>query len=165
MKDIPGFEGRYAITSCGKVWSYHSKRFIKPYIVGNGYLAIRLDGKNYRIHRLVATAYIPNPDELPCVNHKDENKQNNCLQNLEWCDVKYNNNYGTKMEKQLTTFLGHRPHVRAYKADTKELVGEYVSQSDAARKLNLASSSHIGEVLNKKKTSYCGYIFEYVYNT
>lgn len=79
MRDIPGFEGLYAVTSCGKVWSYKSKKFIKPYRIGNGYLAVKLAGKNYRVHRLVAMTYIPNPENLPFVNHKDENKHNNCL--------------------------------------------------------------------------------------
>ena len=55
--------------------------------------------KNFYVHRLVTDAYLPNPDNLPQVNHKDENKANNCLQNLEWCDAKYNNNYGTHIEK------------------------------------------------------------------
>ena len=49
------------------------------------------------IHRLVAIAFIPNPNELPQVNHKDENKDNNCADNLEWCDTKYNNTYGTRL--------------------------------------------------------------------
>jgi hypothetical protein len=99
MRDIPGFEGKYAITSCGKVWSHKRKRFLKPQMNEKGYLRIQLHGKYYRIHRLVAMAYLPNPNNLPQVNHKDENKQNNCLNNLEWCDAKYNNNYGTKIQR------------------------------------------------------------------
>ena len=103
MKDIVGYEGLYAVTSCGKIYSYRRKKFLKPDINASGYLKVGLskDGqrKKYFIHRLVAEAYIPNPEGLPQVNHKDENTENNCLQNLEWCDPKYNANYGTRNDK------------------------------------------------------------------
>lgn len=103
MKDIVGYEGLYAITPEGEVWSYRRKKFLTPVDDGHGYLRICLckdnERKNYYIHRLVAEAYIPNPENLPQINHRDENKTNNCLQNLEWCDAKYNSNYGTRNEK------------------------------------------------------------------
>ena len=96
MKDIPGFEGQYAITSCGKVWSYKRKIFLKP-CYRKGYLQVSLckDGKQrtFQVHRLVAMAYIPNPDNLPFVNHIDEVKDHNWVSNLEWCTAKYNSNY------------------------------------------------------------------------
>ena len=102
MKDVVGYEGLYGITSCGKVYSYKRKRFLEPYY-SKGYMRVCLckdnERKMYYVHRLVAEAYIPNPENLPEINHKDENKTNNCLQNLEWCDHKYNINYGTRNEK------------------------------------------------------------------
>ena len=97
MKYIPEYEGLYSITSCGKVWSYKSKKFLKPQKNKDGYLYVNLykDGKQnkYYIHRLVLEAYLPNPANLPQVNHIDENKANNALPNLEWCDAAYNINY------------------------------------------------------------------------
>jgi hypothetical protein len=79
MREIPNYEGLYAVTSCGKVWSYRSKRFLTPRKSKKGYLTVLLCNKGnmreFKIHRLVADAYIPNPDNLPQVNHKDENKQ------------------------------------------------------------------------------------------
>ena len=103
MKDIKNYEGLYAVTSCGKVWSYRNEKFLKPKVNNDGYLRVNLykdrKAKTYTIHRLVAEAYIPNTDNLPQINHKDENKTNNCLQNPEWCDSKYNANYGTHIEK------------------------------------------------------------------
>ena len=71
---------------------------------GRGYLFVHLTNgkgklKNEKIHRLVAKAFIPNPDNLPEVNHIDENKYNNCVDNLEWCSVKYNRNYGTRYQR------------------------------------------------------------------
>lgn len=98
MKDVKNYEGIYAVTEDGKVWSYKSKKFLKP-SVSRCYLKVVLckdgDRKNFNIHRLVAEAYVPNPDNLPCVNHKDECKTNNNAQNLAWCTVADNSTYGT----------------------------------------------------------------------
>lgn len=132
MKDIKNYEGSYAITSCGKVWSYINECFLKPYTDNDGYLRVNLykDGKmkQYLIHRLVADAYIPNPDNLPQVNHKDENKANNCLQNLEWCDAKYNVNYGTRNEKIKKPIL-------QFDLDGN-LIREWPSATDVGKKVN-----------------------------
>lgn len=103
MVDIKGYEGRYAITSCGKVWSYKTKKFLKTDKNSKGYARVHLSkdnvGKHLAIHKLVAMAYIPNFNNLPQVNHKDENKENNSVNNLEWCTNKYNSNYGTRNER------------------------------------------------------------------
>ena len=88
MKDIKGYEGLYGITTEGDVYSYKRKRFLKPIADEKGYLIVNLckDGKmkKYKIHRLVAEAYIPNPDNLPQVDHINEDKTNNCVNNLQW---------------------------------------------------------------------------------
>lgn len=103
MKDIKGYEGLYAITSCGKVYSYKRKRFLRPFDNGLGYFKVFLckDGKKkqYYLHRLVAEAYLENPNNYPQVNHRDENKSNNCVNNLEFCTVEYNANFGTRNER------------------------------------------------------------------
>lgn len=88
MKDIVGYEGLYAITSCGKVWSYKNKRFLNPYKTKQGYYTVNLyKDKKYntkRIHTLVAEAYIPNPDNLETVDHIDGDKDHNYIGNLQW---------------------------------------------------------------------------------
>ena len=103
MKDIPGYEGLYAVTEDGKVWSYRRKIFLKPTPNNRGYLLVLLwkkrQVKGYLIHRLVAEAFIPNPEGLPQVNHKDEDKTNNCVDNLEWMSAKDNHNYGARNAK------------------------------------------------------------------
>ena len=102
---INGYEGLYEVSDQGRVKSlkFGKERILKPVRTPKGYLIINLykngEMKSYRIHRLVAKTFIPNPDNLPEVNHKDENKENNSVQNLEWCDSKYNNNYGTRTDR------------------------------------------------------------------
>lgn len=97
MKDIKGYEGLYAVTSCGRIWSYRSKKFLKNQLdrYGYEYVNLKFQGrcKKEKIHRLIAEAYIPNPNNLPQVNHKDEVKTHNWISNLEWCSAKYNTLY------------------------------------------------------------------------
>ena len=88
MKDIKNYEGLYAVTSCGKIWSYRRQKFLTPGVNNKGYLIVclRKDGQNkmYKIHRLVAEAYLPNPENLPQVDHIDNDKTHNYVNNLQW---------------------------------------------------------------------------------
>jgi hypothetical protein len=98
----------YMVTRDGDIYSLYNRnrgepRKLKPIISKDGYCRVRLyiDGKVKRllIHRAVADAFIPNPEEYLTVNHKDENPYNNSVDNLEWCTQKYNNNYGNRKKK------------------------------------------------------------------
>lgn len=86
MRDIPGYEGLYAITSCGKVWSHRNKKFLKPDINGRGYHRVVLskngETKRFLVHRLVAEAYIPNPNNYDTVDHIDGCPAHNYIKNL-----------------------------------------------------------------------------------
>ena len=108
-KDIEGFEGLYQVSNFGRVKCLEHKcpgryglRTVKEHLMvqvrgSKGYSYVSLSnmdrGRTFTVHRLVAKAFIPNPDNLPCVNHKDENKANNNVNNLEWCTSLYNNTY------------------------------------------------------------------------
>lgn len=95
---VKGFE-RYLISTHGRVWDTKRDVEVPQFINDRGYKIVHLrrekTDKKARVHRLVAEAFIPNPYNLPQVNHKDENKLNNRVDNLEWCDNTYNMNYGS----------------------------------------------------------------------
>lgn len=101
MRDIKGYEGLYAVTSCGKVWSYRSQKFLKPDRGSKGYLRVILckngEQKRYLVHRLVLETYNPveGMEDLQ-VNHRDECPGHDWLNNLEWMTPKENSNYGTR---------------------------------------------------------------------
>ena len=113
-KDIKGYEGKYQVSNLGRVKSLNYKRtgeekILKPTKTEKGYLFVCLrrnsKAKSYRVHRLVAEHFIPNTDTNLEVNHKDENKENNCVTNLEWCTHIYNVNYGTRNQRQSETAI------------------------------------------------------------
>ena len=103
-RDIKGYEGKYQVSNLGNVKSLHynntdKEKIMKPSIVG-GYKRVYLGGNcNIAVHHLVAEAFIPNPNALPIINHKDEDKLNNCVDNLEWSTYAYNSNYGTSKHR------------------------------------------------------------------
>lgn len=109
---IANTNNRYAVSSLGRIKSLggrvpcglgrergYKEKILTPMQNNKGYLKIRLLGQNRLVHRLVAEAFIDNPNVYPIVNHKDENRQNNTVENLEWCNYKYNSNYGHCKEK------------------------------------------------------------------
>lgn len=100
-KVIEGFED-YKVSECGQVFSLKTFTILKPYEKKN-YLGVYLYKNRKRkfmmIHRLVAMAFIENPNNYPQINHKDENSKNNIVENLEWCSAKYNSNYGNHKDK------------------------------------------------------------------
>lgn len=121
-RPVEGYEGLYEVSNLGRVRSVdryvvdslENRRFYKgkvlsPGIRPDGYLFVILScngkSKTINVHRIVAQAFIPNFDNLPMVNHKDEDKSNNRVDNLEWCNAKYNNTYGTRQDKVRETAI------------------------------------------------------------
>ena len=160
-KDIDGYEGLYQVSNLGNVKSLNynrtgKERILKPGNNGLGYLNVLLckngKTKTFKIHRLVANAFIPNPYNKPEVNHKDENKTNNCVDNLEWMTSKENNNYGTRNERISKLVLQFTKN--------GEFVKEWLSMHQIEIELGFANS-HISECCNgKRKTAY-GYIWKF----
>lgn len=97
------YSGLYEISNHGRIRSLKRQKLLTPAIKKNGYCQVALTknkkSKNFLVHRLVAFVFLGNENNLPQVNHKDENKQNNHVDNLEWCTEKYNSNYGTRGQR------------------------------------------------------------------
>lgn len=166
---IKDYVGLYEVSNFGNVRSLGNggsnskERILRPSEVW-GYLQVVLykngKPKHFRVHRLVAEAFLPNWFDDTQVNHIDENKKNNHVDNLEWCDAKYNTNYGTgiyrMIEKQRNGKLS-KPVLQFTK--TGEFVKEWPSTSEAGR--NGFDKSTICHCCNGKRKYYKGYIWKF----
>ena len=115
----------YFISNFGRVFSKKSNKVMKNRVVSkNGYQQITLDNSQLLVHRLVAQAFISNPNNLPCVNHKDENPGNNDFRNLEWCTYKYNSNYGTNPSRHSKKMLDRYNNDPDWKSDCIKRLAE-----------------------------------------
>ena len=176
-KEIPNTDGLYLISEEGKVFSARSNRIIKNQRLSNGYWRVELNfsgtSKRYFIHRLVAETFLPNPDNLPEVNHKDENPSNNHVSNLEWCTHKYNVNYGTRNIRMIANRESLKGEdnpqsIRVYQYSLEgDFIAEYGSCGEAGRETGLKWSS-IARAARGERKQYAGYYWsdkkEFSYN-
>ena len=163
LNEIEGMEEHtdYQVSNTGKVRSlkFGKKKVLKPIVCASGYLQVGLcvNGKvkTFRIHRLVAMAFIPNDDmeNKTQINHIDEIKTNNCVENLEWCTREYNNNYGTRTERTAKA--------KSKKVYCVELDRIFPSTHEASRQLGLAHNS-ISRCCNGKYKTCGGYHWKYI---
>jgi hypothetical protein len=163
-KDIKGYEGLYQVSNLGNVRSYHSGkwRLLTNVINSQGYKQYLLHKngkrKNMRGNRLVAEAFIPNPDNLPLVNHKDENRSNDCVDNLEWCTSEYNNNYGAARERTSLNHSRNRP-VCMFNVNG-DFIREFYNINDAAKFVDGVHTC-ILRCCRNEVFCYKGYIWRY----
>lgn len=167
-KDIEKFRGLYKISNLGNVKSLVSNKILSPAIIAyrdnkkTGYYVVNLKGKLYYIHRLVAETFIPNFNNLPQVNHKDGNKKNNCVENLEWCT----NSENIKHAYKNGLMVAHAPKSRKVKSVkqidkyTNEIIREWNSIIEAAKSLNIGKTCISGCCRNKQKTA-GGYVWKF----
>lgn len=168
-KDIEGYEGLYQVSNYGRVKSlwFGREKILKGGKNARGYLVVGLwkDGKRVmkKVHRLVAEAFLENPQNLLEVNHKDEDKTNNSVSNLEFCDRKYNNNYGTRTEK-CAEKLRNNPK-RSKRVDqidkvTGEVVRQWESTKEASR--NGYDQGAVSHCARGELKTFKGYIWKYL---
>ena len=171
-RDVVGYEGLYKVSNFGNVMSLrHKKIFIlKPYMNNYGYLLVDLRNnkkprKTISVHRIVAQAFLPNPNNLPQVNHKDEDKTNNRVSNLEFCTQAYNNKYGTHYERISKTLTNRKDLSKAVLQYDKNgnFINEYPSTREAERKTGI-HQQHICRVCKGKRNSAGGYLWRYKEN-
>lgn len=159
-KDIDGYDGMYKISNLGNVYSKYVHRNLKPAKTQDGYLYVMLrdNGKQKinMIHRLIATYFIPNPDNLPVVNHKDENTLNNSIDNLEWCTYSYNNTYNNAHIKRA---LKNSQEVFGYN-EQGEIIHHYYSAREAARQLGY-NNTNISACCNNHLLTYKNIVWSY----
>lgn len=159
MKDIPGYEGRYAATKDGRIYSYITEKFLKQNQVNSykKYLIVFLydsqgNKKKYYVHRLIAMTYLPNPENLPEVNHRNEIQTDNNIENLEWCSHIDNIRYGTGSARSAAKRC--KP-IRCI--ETGEV---YSSIAAAAEAFNMSHQGMSACVCGRTKTC-AGHHFEY----
>lgn len=162
-RDVEGYEGLYQVSNTGKVRSLNyrgikgKKKILKGSTDKDGYHLIVLSKNNkqktLKVHRLVAKAFIPNPNDLPCINHIDENKKNNCIWNLEWCTYKYNTKYSGNDKKGA--------EASKKKVLCIETGIRYSSITEASKAMD-CHISNIAYCINGKTKTACGYHWEFI---
>lgn len=179
-RTIPGFDGLYEASTLGRIRSLNYRKepsrieVLKLCVTNDGYKRVNLykhnKQKSYWVHILVAKTFLPNPFNLPQINHKDENPSNNAIFNLEWCTPKHNCNWGTRNTRQGITQKANASNNKRYFATLQltkdgELIKEWVSANEAANTLGI-NVSNIVRCCNHKpnyKTA-GGYKWEYSTN-
>lgn len=161
-KDIIGYEGIYQISNLGNVISlkFGKRKLLKQGKNTTGYYQVALCNncktKSFLVNRLVALHFIPNPENLPQINHKDENPLNNSANNLEWCNSSYNINYGNRNKNMAKS---NSIPIIQYDINMNKIC-EFESSSDANRILNIPQSS-ISACCRYKMEKAGGFVWRY----
>ena len=161
-KDIKDYSN-YQVSNYGNVKNVKTNKILKPFSPVEGYLKVSLSkngkSKQFFIHRLVAITFIPNPKNLPEVNHiKEFEKSNNRVENLEWCDHSYNQNYGTRNERVSKKMS----KIKCKKVIQYDLKGNYIKTWNSIKEAEKeVGSTHISQCTKGKFKQTKGYIWRY----
>nr|DAS84790.1 MAG TPA: homing endonuclease [Crassvirales sp.] len=165
FKVITGYPD-YLISESGEIFSLKSNRNLKPYKTTKGYLQVRLDsGKAFHVHRLVTEAFIPNPDNLPQINHKNEDKTDNRVENLEWCNQSQNMQHGTGNERRSYALKGRKTTWNSKQVLQLSLGGEEIKRWESTMEVERTlgyKNTNIGACCNGKMKRAYGFIWRYI---
>lgn len=169
-KDVVGYNGVYQVSNLGRVKNTRLNKLVKITRCGNYEqvgLFLREKGRQitHLVHRVVLTAFVDNPDNLPFVNYKDEDKYNNRVNNLEWCDGFYNNNYGTKNDRMLKTRVRKKTKTAPKKVAQFDLEGNFIKIYDSlhdADRQTIADYRNIYMCCKGRISQHKGFIWRYV---
>ena len=166
-RDIEGYEGLYQVSSEGRVRSVRNQKLMKPKTDKKGYKVIQFsvngEKKGFKVNRLVAQAFIENPNNLPCTNHKNCITDDNRVENLEWCDYLYNNHYGNRIEKASGKMVNNpriSKVVYKYTLDG-QFVAQYPSANEAQRDMGIRYSKGVSMCCRGINKTYKGYRWSY----
>jgi hypothetical protein len=135
---------KYIIYSDGRIWSITRNKFLKPSIHHTGYTRVSIDKKDYRIHRLVAESFIPNPNNFSDVNHINEIKSDNRIENLEWCTHRHNSTHSLGNEFPGIFFFKGKYRVRIYVNKKNTHIGSFNTIEEANQfRLNFISKHNL----------------------
>lgn len=158
-KEVPGYEGLYEVSNTGNVRSLIKNKIIKGFINRCGYRLVGLTKngifKRFQVHRLVAQAFIPNPDNLPQINHKDENPSNNMVDNLEWCDATYNINYGARTDRVKKTQIENGYWLGWDRKEYRSIYKQYIGVK-RRRECDIEKLKIYEEYRNRKRKNFSG---------
>ena len=161
MKKYWAIKDGYLANRDGNIYNLNWKRTgtmrkVKQHKQTAGYLYFNKNNKPYLVHRFIAELFLPNPNNLPEINHKDENKLNNCVDNLEWCTYGYNNSYGTARIRARAK--------RSKRVSQYTMNGEWLAtyfNAETAEKISGTTASNIHDCCKGKRKYSKGYIWKY----
>lgn len=176
-RDVKGFEGAYKVSDKGIIIALHKItngrklrmitpfRKLKTFINFNGYYTVKFCmnsiSETRPVHRVIAEAFIPNPQNLPIINHKDENKLNNAIENLEWCTIGYNTSYGTAPLRRKLKVINGKCSKQICQYDLQSnFLKEYPSIAEIHR-LGFKSTGLIIQCCKGLRESYKGFKWKY----